>query len=403
MAARLAAELKTAGACAMKSSVVNLLTAPFCAAWVLYSPFAEPYSKDQTRWLNPSSFDLAEQVALGPADRRLRTAARGGIAWALSPNFCENLLPMFPEEPFGNDADASDYASENPGLKFITCHELHDAIARAFNTWSNNNKMIKFTDVTEQCKDDPDVNEGSCAYAEFVIMPDLAYAEEKGLAAYVEMRMVRQSAPAVHTTSGAAMSQAIVVRPSTMHVRATGICWYLDTTFCYQIFRWQNVGGLDVITLMRAVVSFLVIAAVGMLTWVLDPARPRRLLPQGGGDQADELRRGVARPADRGRHDVPLARAVRGGPLTTWRRCRWGCCCSRSSSSSSRRSSTSRCSSRAGTATTSRRRSPTRSATSSASSTPTSSPTPTSALSTRRPPSATPSRSARPASSRRAA
>ena len=67
---------------------------------------------------------------------------------------------MFPEEPFGNDADASDYASENPGLKFITCHELHDAIARAFNTWSNNNKMIKFTDVTEQCKDDPDVNEG---------------------------------------------------------------------------------------------------------------------------------------------------------------------------------------------------------------------------------------------------
>ena len=257
---------------AMKPNlVIVLVTAPFCASWVLYSPFAEPYSKDQTKWLNPSSFDLAEQVARWdqPTDVFSDSALGGGIAWALSPNFCENLLPMFPEEPFGNDADASDYASENPGLKFITCHELHDAIARAFNTWSNNNKMIKFTDVTEQCKDDPDVNEGSCAYAEFVIMPDLAYAEEKGLAAYVEMRMVRQSAPAVHMTSGAAMSQAIVVRPSTMHVRATGICWYLDTTFCYQIFRWQNVGGLDVITLMRAVVSFLVIAAVGMLTWVL--------------------------------------------------------------------------------------------------------------------------------------
>ena len=48
----------------MKSSVVSLLvTAPLCAAWVLYSPFAEPYSKGTTKWLNPSSFDLAEQVA----------------------------------------------------------------------------------------------------------------------------------------------------------------------------------------------------------------------------------------------------------------------------------------------------------------------------------------------------
>ena len=207
---------------------------------------------------------------------------------------------MFLEEFFGNDADASDYASENPGLKFITCHELHDAIARAFNTWSNNNKMIKFTDVTEQCKDDPDVNEGSCAYAEFVIMPDLAYAEEKGLAAYVEMRMVRQSAPAVHMTSGAAMSQAIVVRPSTMHVRATGICWYLDTTFCYQIFRWQNVGGLDVITLMRAVVSFLVIAAVGMLTWVLVQLLRAVCCPKAAGSRTSSAEASLGRRTEGG-------------------------------------------------------------------------------------------------------
>ena len=98
------------------------VTTPLCAAWVLYSPFAEPYSKDQTRWLNPSSFDLAEQVARWdqPTGRLLGQRARRRISRALSPNFCENLLPMFPEEPFGNDADASDYASENPGLKFIT-------------------------------------------------------------------------------------------------------------------------------------------------------------------------------------------------------------------------------------------------------------------------------------------
>ena len=82
----------------MKSSVVNLLlTAPFCAAWVLYSPFAEPYSKDQTKWLSPSSFDLAEQVARWdqPTDVFSDSALGGGIAWALSPNFCENLLPIF--------------------------------------------------------------------------------------------------------------------------------------------------------------------------------------------------------------------------------------------------------------------------------------------------------------------
>ena len=108
MAARLASELtKTAGPEKMKLSLVTLLTAPFCTAWVLYSPFAEPYSKDQTKWLNPSSFDLAEQVARWdqPTDVFSDSALGGGISWALSPNFCENLLPMFPEEPFGNDAN----------------------------------------------------------------------------------------------------------------------------------------------------------------------------------------------------------------------------------------------------------------------------------------------------------
>ena len=66
-----------------------------------------------------------------------------GISWALAPDFCEWLLPRFPEEPFGRNSSIA--------IEFVSCSELRDAVNRAFGTWAANHKKISFTDATDEC------------------------------------------------------------------------------------------------------------------------------------------------------------------------------------------------------------------------------------------------------------
>ena len=179
-----------------------------------------------------------------------------GISWALAPDFCEWLLPRFPEEPFGRNSSIA--------IEFVSCSELRDAVNRAFGTWAANHKKISFTDVTDECaRHIAETGAAECDWVEVYLKPDLSgYAEENGLAAYVQHRMEYARAGAAHSTAGAALADAIVVLNTTMHVRATdSFCWYLDTTFCYNIHRWEEVKDLDVVTMMRAFFAMLVVVS----------------------------------------------------------------------------------------------------------------------------------------------
>ena len=60
-----------------------------------------------------------------PADSRSYEGLGGGIAWALDPAFCEQLLPSFHE-----DAPTSRY------YRFVDCDEIKDAFVRAMSTWA---------------------------------------------------------------------------------------------------------------------------------------------------------------------------------------------------------------------------------------------------------------------------
>ena len=80
------------------------------AAFVLFSPWgltekadgtSDPY-KSRTgalNWQSPASFDLYETAFIWSAPSSpLDTAGLGGgITWALHPNFCDEMLPLFPE------------------------------------------------------------------------------------------------------------------------------------------------------------------------------------------------------------------------------------------------------------------------------------------------------------------
>ena len=233
-------------------------------SWVLFSPvnIEDPYwsaeVESKSKWSSPASFDLSQSVVRWdlPPTSYTDVGLGSGISWALAPDFCEWLLPRFPEEPFGRNSSIA--------IEFVSCSELRDAVNRAFGTWAANHKKISFTDATDECaRHIAETGAAECDWVEVYLKPDLSgYAEENGLAAYVQHRMEYARAGAAHSTAGAALADAIVVLNTTMHVRATdSFCWYLDTTFCYNIHRWEEVKDLDVVTMMRAFFAMLVVVS----------------------------------------------------------------------------------------------------------------------------------------------
>jgi hypothetical protein len=77
------------------------------------------------RWTMPASSDS--------------TAGLGnGLSWALEAQFCDQMVPLFPE---------------NDGMfglvEFVSCTEIKAAVARAFATWADNHQVLSFVDVTD--------------------------------------------------------------------------------------------------------------------------------------------------------------------------------------------------------------------------------------------------------------
>ena len=152
--------------------VAVLLFLPAAAGFVLFSPWGriedpdgdggyitDPYINryGNIEWASPESFNLYESVFLWgrPASALSQDGLGGGITWALHPNFCNGLLPHFPEA-----SRAGTFAT------FITCADIRHAVSSAFATWSANHEQITFLDVTDRCTG---MTGTTCADAEVVL------------------------------------------------------------------------------------------------------------------------------------------------------------------------------------------------------------------------------------------
>ena len=149
-----------------------LLLAPSpTSGFVLFSPWGkieqgdeyrtDPYiSKDGAlTWQGPQSFELYETVFLWSwPESELDHLASGGITWALHPDFCAQMLPHFPEA-----SRTGTFAT------FLTCDDLHHAIASGLNTWAMNHRNIAFHDVTSGCEETLRGGSRSCAAAEVLV------------------------------------------------------------------------------------------------------------------------------------------------------------------------------------------------------------------------------------------
>lgn len=148
-----------------------------------------------------------------------------GIAWAISPDFCDRMLPLMQE-----------------GRAFVDCFEIKDALIRAASTWSANHPRIYFHDISDRCAEDGTHCEGLELYIQGM-KPDDAGGSE---AAYVEHTNFSEG---VRTTAGydAPMRlhpagdidgdgyvdgwNELGLRRSNIYFR-TDVCWYMDATFC---------------------------------------------------------------------------------------------------------------------------------------------------------------------------
>lgn len=226
--------------------------------------------------VSPALEHASAQQTLGflwtlPADPSSHRGLGGGLTWAWDPTLCDHLQGRFREDFFF--------------VPFIKCEDLRAAMHRGFASWSDNSARIAFHDVTAECdKLSPDgAARKDCPLAELWVTYIGSPTQRGGGAglgtslttverrAQGEMMTRAESIEGlpdegeqyvvggdhlVHrlgggTSAALAQPQAMYTgdftftngrRPSRSSVIETvgatisfntGLCWYLDSTFCF--------------------------------------------------------------------------------------------------------------------------------------------------------------------------
>ena len=73
---------------------------------------------------------------------------RGGIAWAVEPSWCNNMLSRFPEETTMHDGWPWNIGAMPTVLD---CDELLITLRRTFSAWQGANSNLRFFEVTSLC------------------------------------------------------------------------------------------------------------------------------------------------------------------------------------------------------------------------------------------------------------
>jgi len=237
-----------------------LALAAQAAGWVLFSPSdaaaeGRGYSLDNTIWLNPSSFNLSEVALLWSQEStELSDGLAGGITWGLSPTFCTELLPQFPEK------------NMDVLVSFLECNDIRNAVRAAFRTWSLNNPRLNFFDVTDECAEVGAIVNGRCNASEIYITTDEKLSSN---VAAVTRPVLSNLNLSPTLTSGVKLSAGLGLRSVTIAV-STNICWYLDATFCYNFNRLRRDSENSVeIWLLRGLVGTGFLLAVSCLLFVI--------------------------------------------------------------------------------------------------------------------------------------
>jgi hypothetical protein len=175
------------------------------------------------------------------------------ITWAWDPALCGHLLPAFEREEHFNF-----------GIKFVDCESIKATMHRAFDTWSQNHPLIKFTEVTAQCEALGEMGTGTtgCSAAEvwvskFIPNPSTANLGRAPEAA-VAIPTVRLSTdslngatPLFQLTNGQVPLESNgdpkrVIETVGGRIEFncdSPMCWYVDSKFCSIFHAWKRDFG----------------------------------------------------------------------------------------------------------------------------------------------------------------
>ena len=296
------------GSVVMRSLAFALaLAAAPASAWVLTGGGSEPQGGGCDFTGNIGS--LYNDITLwpltepDPPEEVTTKGLNGGLTYAIHPQFCERMLPRFPEEDFESIENIF-------GFSFLDCDRIRKAIAEAFNTWAINHKYLHFEDVTaacwEGCASTPEVA-CECPNAELLITTnDLwtagnydAAIKEGNFAAFVingKLGAGFEDRLPTRLTSGAVIDGDQGLQRSEMTI-STELCWYLDTTFCYQ-FHSMNDAGWDVVLFMRIVVTVVSIACAAIFCYILAAGLRNALCPSQGTRAESSVKKVFGRRTD---------------------------------------------------------------------------------------------------------
>jgi hypothetical protein len=174
----------------------------------------------------------------------------GGITWALHPQFCQDMIPLFKDERLFFGA-----------LPMMGCGELRDAVANALDSWASNHRLIDFHDVTDACAQEDVIVDGGtkCLHAEMLIRSESMSGSRAGRAAYVYLDYT-DAIRAPRSTTGDVIVQGIGITGAEMSV-ATNLCWYMDATFCSFFHRVVDENELQPYVFSGAIGLFVVSTA----------------------------------------------------------------------------------------------------------------------------------------------
>eukprot|EP00316_Scyphosphaera_apsteinii_P000677 CAMPEP_0119310510 /NCGR_PEP_ID=MMETSP1333-20130426/19610_1 /TAXON_ID=418940 /ORGANISM="Scyphosphaera apsteinii, Strain RCC1455" /LENGTH=544 /DNA_ID=CAMNT_0007314705 /DNA_START=125 /DNA_END=1759 /DNA_ORIENTATION=+ len=193
---------------------------------------------EEQLWKDPTSFDLSEAALRWslPLLSNSTASLASGIAWALHPSFCDDLLPMFPEENYNTLLGFSS--------RFLSCSLLRQAISDALEAWASHHKRIHFEDVTAECAKPGAVVDRKCTAAELFLTVEQNAGD---VAAFVVNNLGNLDSRPVTTAGQQIRGRGL--RNAQLTV-SSSLCWYLDATFCYT-FHDMNSNGVDGVLIMR--------------------------------------------------------------------------------------------------------------------------------------------------------
>ncbi|KAL1519856.1 hypothetical protein AB1Y20_023359 [Prymnesium parvum] len=182
----------------------------------------------------------------------------GSITWAWDSELCHRILRVM-EEDFWQ-------------ISFVDCLDVRAALHRAFETWSSNHKLIKFTDVTDECEKRGESTD-SCSLAEiwvtFMNSSNLNFGGVPSASTSAAAQAVpypRYSTSFVSTNGISPFRQVGSTKVPRQVLEVTGgrlsfntgdpYCWYLDTSFCQGWHDLKRRHGKDGVFIFSIVLLF---------------------------------------------------------------------------------------------------------------------------------------------------